>query len=103
MAPIALPAGQPAAPELQIEPVAMRKQSAAADVAERQVDFVARAALDVIERDTERARGVPGLHAERQRHIVRRRRDERRRVGTAERREALRIGRSKRRAGQGTE
>src|SRR6267142_6101295 len=50
VAPVAFPAGQPAFAELQVEPVLAVKESAAADIAEREKDFVARAAADVIKR-----------------------------------------------------
>ena len=42
MAPVALPAGEPAFAKLQKEPVAIGKQSAAAVIAEGEEDFVAR-------------------------------------------------------------
>src|SRR5438105_4735939 len=90
MAPVALPAGQSAFTELQIEPVLFGKQSAAADIAERQVDFLAGATADVIERGAERAGGGFLVHPERQRDGVRQRRGEGRRIGTADRRQLLR-------------
>src|SRR6476469_9121424 len=99
MAPIALPSGQSAVTELQIEPVPVRKQAAPAEIAEREEDLVARAALDVSERYTQRARGVFRAHAERQRRIVRQGRGESRRVGAAGGRQALRTGGSHRCAG----
>jgi hypothetical protein len=55
VAPVALPAGQPALAELQKQSVLLVKQSAAADVAEREEDFFARSAPDIIERGAERA------------------------------------------------
>src|SRR5258708_8814033 len=76
MAPIALPAGQSAMAELQIEPVPVRKQTAATEVAEGQEDFVARAAPDIIEGRAERACGIFRVHAEYQRDVVRQRRRE---------------------------
>src|SRR3954470_15632714 len=88
--PVALPAGQPSLAELEIEPVLFIKQPAAADVAERQVDFLARTAADVIERSAECAGGAFLIHAEDQRRRVRQGRGERRRVGAADRRQLLR-------------
>src|SRR5258707_9427475 len=101
VAPIALPAGQSAVAELQIEPVPVRKQTAAAGVAEREEDFVARAASDIIEGRAERACGIFRVHAEYQRDVVRQRRGEGRRVGAADRRQSLRMYRSNCAAGQG--
>src|SRR5881394_638326 len=90
VAPVALPAGQPAFAELQKEPVLLVEQSAAADVAEGEVDFLARPSPDVIERGAQRTRGFAGVHAERQRNIVRQRFGERRWVGAVDRRRFLR-------------
>src|SRR5258705_11521075 len=94
MAPIALPAGQSAVAELQIESVPVRKQTAAAGVAEREEDFVARAAPDIIEGRAERACGTFRVHAEYQRDVVRQSRGEGRRVGATDRRQGLRFDRS---------
>src|SRR6185369_2375404 len=87
VAPVALPAGQPAFAELQKEPVLLVKQSAAADVAKREEDFLARTSPDIIERGAERARSFVGVHAERQWCVVRQRFGEGRRVGPADRRQ----------------
>src|SRR3954464_10563439 len=90
VAPVALPAGQPALGEWQKEPVLLVEQSAAADVAECEVDLFARTSPDIIERGAERTRGFPGVHAERHRRVVRQRFGERRRVGAADRPQLLR-------------
>ena len=63
VAPVALPSGEPAFTELQIEPVAVGKQAAAAIAAEGEEYFVARKAANIIERDTEREGGFIGAHA----------------------------------------
>src|SRR5712671_4687687 len=89
VAPIAFPAGQATFAELQIEPVLLVKKSAAADVAKREQDFVARAAADVIKGHAERGCGFLRIHAEKQRRIVRQRCIEGRWVGAADRRQAL--------------
>src|SRR5258708_9126089 len=94
MAPIALPAGQSAVAELQVEPVLVRKQAAAASAAEREEDFVARAAPDIIEGRAERACGTFRVHAEYQRDVVRQSRGEGRTVGAADRRQGLPMYRS---------
>src|SRR6266849_10159051 len=67
VAPVALPAGQPALAELQIKPVLVKEQAAAADVAEGQEDFVARTAADVVQWHAQSARGVFRIHSEHQR------------------------------------
>src|ERR1700709_449953 len=92
MAPVALPARQSAFAELQIEPVFLVEQSAAAIITERQVDFLAGSAADIIERSAERARDGFLVHAEGERRVVRQRRGEGRRVGAADRRQLLRRG-----------
>ena len=58
MAPIALPAGQSALAELQIEPVLVKEQAAAADIAEGKEGFVARPSPDVMERRAQCPRGI---------------------------------------------
>src|SRR5665647_1899075 len=45
--PVALPAGQSALAELQKQPVVVVEQSAAADIADRQIDFLARTSADL--------------------------------------------------------
>jgi hypothetical protein len=70
MAPVAFPAGQSAVAELQIKPVLVKGQPAAADIAERQEDFVARAAAEVVQWCPQRLRGVFHAHPDRQRHVV---------------------------------
>src|SRR5258708_14591379 len=90
MAPVAFPASQPALAELQVEPVLLVEQAAAAGVAEGEKDFVARAAVDVIKRHAERGCGLLRIHAEKQRRVVRQRRVEGWRVGAADWRETLR-------------
>src|SRR5229473_5205268 len=76
VAPVALPAGQSALAELQIEPVLVEEQPAAADVAEGQQGFVARAAADVVQWRPQGARGIFRVHPEHERRIVRQRRGE---------------------------
>src|SRR4051794_5845678 len=49
VAPVALPAGQLAVAKQQIEPMTLRKQSAAADVAEGQIGFIAGTAINIME------------------------------------------------------
>src|SRR5882757_879592 len=49
-APVALPAGEAAAAELQIEPVLAIEEAGAAGVAEGKEDFIAGPAADVIQR-----------------------------------------------------
>src|SRR3954462_7772023 len=71
MAPVAFPAGQPAFAELQIEPIFLVEKPAAADVAEREKNLVARAAVDVIQRHAERGGCLLRVHAEKQRRVVR--------------------------------
>src|SRR6478752_4451462 len=90
VAPVALPAGQPALAKLQKQPVLLVEQSAAADVAEREEDFLPRPSPDIVERGAERMRGFGGVHAERQGRVVGQRFGERRRVGAADRRQFLR-------------
>src|SRR5215213_3451953 len=90
VAPVALPAGQPALAELQEQPVFLVKQSTAADVAKGKEDFFARTSPDIIERGAERGCGFAGVHAERQWRVIRQRCGERRRVGAADRRQFLR-------------
>src|SRR6266513_1722182 len=95
MAPVALPAGQSALSELQIEPVLLEESFVAADVAEREENLVAGTAADVVERHAERGRGCLRAHPEHQRRVVGQGCDERRRVGPAEWRQSLRVcGRS---------
>src|SRR5258705_1515108 len=89
VAPVAFPAGQPAFAELQVEPVLDVKESAAADIAEREKDFVAQAAADVVKRHAERGCGLLRVHAEKQRRVVRQRRGEGWRVGPADWRQTL--------------
>src|ERR1700682_2157301 len=76
VAPIALPAGQFALAELQIKPVFVKEQAAAADVAEGQEGFVARAATDVVQWRPQSTRRVFHIHPEHQRRVVRQRRGE---------------------------
>src|ERR1700694_5839600 len=95
MAHIALPAGYPPLAELQIKPVVAIEQSAAADIAECQIDFVARAAADVSQRRPQRPRGVFHIHPEHQRRGVRQRRAEGRRMRSICRRKLLGARRSK--------
>src|ERR1700720_2522836 len=89
VAPVALPAGQSALAELQIKPVLVQEQAAAADVAEGQEDFVARTAADVVQRHAQSARGVFRIHSEHQRRVVRQRRGEGWRMWASGRREWL--------------
>src|SRR6476661_9489950 len=65
VAPVTLPTGQSAFAELQEETVVVREQSAAADVAERQIDFVAGPPADVAKRFAQRACHIVGVHPER--------------------------------------
>src|ERR1700688_4976835 len=90
MAPIALPPGQSAFAELQIEPMVMIEQSAAAEIAKCQIDFVARRAADVVQWRPQRTRSVFHVHPEDQRRGVRQGRREGRRVWTIAWRELLR-------------
>src|SRR5271156_4105983 len=69
--PVALPAGQSALAELKIEPVAVIEQAAAAEVADGQIDFVARAATDIADRLSERARDIFHIHPDGKRRIIR--------------------------------
>src|SRR5260221_2718448 len=92
MAPVALPADEPAFAELQVERVFFVEQSAGTDIAEREVDFPALPAADVIELGAQRAGGGFLVHAERQWRVVRQGRDEGRRIGAADRRQLLRKG-----------
>src|ERR1700732_4273200 len=76
VAPVALPAGQSAVAELQIEPVIVVDQSAAAEVADCPIDFAAGAAADVAERLSQRPRDIAHIHPKRQRRVVRQSRGE---------------------------
>src|SRR6185437_2611686 len=57
-APVALPAGQFAVAELQIEPVVVADQSAATRIADGEIDFIARSTVDVAERPVKRLGGI---------------------------------------------
>src|SRR5882724_1629657 len=71
VAPIALPAGQFALAELQIKPVFVKEQAAAAGVAEGQEVFVAGAAVDVVKWLPKSPRGVFHILPEHQRRFFR--------------------------------
>src|SRR5665213_3397084 len=69
--PVAFPAGKPAAPELQVEPVLPVRQGAAFDIGQSEQHFAARAAPDINQRRPQHLRNRLRIHAEKQRRIVR--------------------------------
>src|SRR3954451_13276193 len=73
---VLLPSRQPAMTELQEQAVTVRDQSAAADVAKREIDLVAGTPAHILQRLPQRPRALPGIHAEGERRVVRQGRDE---------------------------
>src|SRR5579871_5345745 len=71
LAVVFLPSRKPAVAELQEQPVVMIDQPAAAEIAEREIDFTAGRAGDVLQRLLQRRRHLRDVHAEHQRAVVR--------------------------------
>ena len=62
--PIAFPALEPAAPELQIEPVASVRQSGALHIGQGEVELLAGTTANIVQGCSQRLRGFGGIHAE---------------------------------------
>src|SRR5258707_1120062 len=68
---ILFPTRQLAAAGLQEQPVVMIDQSAAAEIAQRQIDLAAGRATDILQGLTERTRCLLDIHPEHQRFVFR--------------------------------
>src|SRR3954463_1515155 len=85
LAVVLLPSRQPSVAELQEQAVAMRDQSAAANISQGEIDLVAGTPAHILQRLPQGARGLPGVHAEGERNVVRQSLNERQARQRAER------------------